>query len=45
MHPELWNEVKANWPEEYSKLPLQIEIDAHYRHSRTMTSGQGYKEK
>jgi spore germination protein KC len=44
MHSELWNEVKANWPEEYSKLPLQIEINARYRHSRTMTSGQGYKE-
>ncbi|MDP4160990.1 MAG: Ger(x)C family spore germination protein, partial [Bacillota bacterium] len=27
-HLELWREVKSNWPEVYSDLPLQIEVDA-----------------
>lgn len=44
MHPELWREVKDNWPEVYSELPLQIEVDARYRNSRAMTAGPGYKE-
>ena len=44
MHPELWREVKNNWPEVYSELPLQIEVDARYRNSRAMTTGPGYKE-
>ena len=43
-HPELWLEVKDNWPEVYSDLPLQIEVDARYRHSRAMFTGPGYKE-
>lgn len=43
-HPELWREVNNNWPEVYSELPLQIEVDARYRNSRAMTVGPGYKE-
>ena len=44
MHPTLWGEVKDNWPEEYSKLPLKIEVTARYRNSSAMTTGPGYKE-
>jgi len=43
-HPELWREVKDNWPEVYSELPLQIEVDARYRNGRAMTAGPGNKE-
>lgn len=44
MNPELWDEVKDNWPEVYSELPLKIEVDARYRNSRAMSTGPGYKE-
>lgn len=44
MHPEVWQEVKDDWPEVYSKLPINIEVDARYRNSSTMTTGPGSKE-
>lgn len=44
MQPEVWRQVKNNWPDVYSKLPIKIEADARYRDSSTMTTGPGYKE-
>lgn len=43
-HSEVWQEVKDDWPEIYSQLPINIEVDARYRNSSTMTTGPGSKE-
>ena len=43
-HLQLWNEVKENWQEIYSKMPFEIEVNARYRNSRAMIIDPGYKE-
>ncbi|KLU60761.1 hypothetical protein CEB3_c27340 [Peptococcaceae bacterium CEB3] len=43
-HLALWEKDKDRWPELYAKLPVEITVNSHFRHSGVMTKYPGFKE-
>lgn len=43
-HSQLWQKLKVYWPEVYAHLPIQINVDSHYRSPITMAKSPGVKE-